>query len=366
MRIGIDGSGIFGWRGPSRNIRNIIRSLSLCAQGHELFVFLTKPPDENFSFRNNNLTFFILKYVRLVPWLNVTLPLAAKKYHIEVMLFPQANFWFFKPIPTVILTRAEKIEALYDTLPDKIQAKIARWRFKKVADKVGAVSHYNAHQIHRSYNIREEMFEIINNGVDPVFFDDRIAPCTKYGDYILFCGGTEKRKNVHGLFQAYKILLSRGITHKLVLVGGKYVPADESEDSLGKLTKSLGISDMVILHGIEEDIKVVASIYRGATLAVYPSFQEDFGMVSVEAMACGCPVVASRMPSIPEITGDAAEYFDPYDTVEMAEKIEKVLKDEGLRKNLIRAGKERVKRYSWETSARKLMQLLECAANVQK
>jgi glycosyltransferase involved in cell wall biosynthesis len=358
MRIGIEANGIFGWRGPSRNTCNLIRSLIEIDEQNEYYLFtayepnLKLPPKENFEW-------VWRRKRRFVPWLNVSLPLSVIKYNIDVFVFPSANFWIWKPTKTIVLTRAATVWAWDISLCDRVQAWVLRRRFNQIADKVGAVSHFNSTQISLSCGVDEGKFIIINNGIDPIFLDERIEAFADYGEYILFTGGTEPRKNISRLIEAYRILVSRGIKEKLVLVGGKYTPTEPELDEVLDKMEILGLNGRIIMHGVERDTNKLASIYRGSKLVVYPSLQEDFGMVSIEAMACGVPLVASNAPSIPEIAGDAAIYFDPYDVEEMAEKIEKVLKDDQLRASLILRGKERVKRFSWENSARNLLNLIE-------
>jgi glycosyltransferase involved in cell wall biosynthesis len=102
----------------------------------------------------------------------------------------------------------------------------------------------------------------------------------------------------------------------------------------------------------------LVDIYKNAYIFVFPSLLESFGNAPLEAMACGCPVLASNAPAIPEVCGDAALYFDPYDPQDMADKIKKVLKDDILRKELITKGYQRVKKYTWEESAQKLLAIM--------
>ena len=113
-------------------------------------------------------------------------------------------------------------------------------------------------------------------------------------------------------------------------------------------------------------MKNLAGLYKGARLTVFPSLWEEFGMIAVEAMACGSPLVASNVAAIPEVVGDAGVLFDPYDVQDMAEKMELVLKDRVLREQLIEKGKERVKMFDWEVLGRKLLCVLEEVAQKSK
>lgn len=358
MRIGIDASGIFGWRGPSRNIRNIIKSLIDVDDFNSYYIF---SPEEvsNFLTEKCNYKWVIVKKKGILPWLNLSLPLAMIKNKIDVALFPQANFWLVKPAKTVVMTRAAKIEEYNKGVINKIVPWLQRRNFNNVADRICAVSHFNATQINLSCGISVDKIEIVNNGVDPIFLDTKIVPNMEYGRYILFTGGTEPRKNIRRLIEAFGKIAQKEKNIKMLLVGGKYAPSEPTWDVYQKQIEDLCLHKSVILYGVEKDSRRLASLYRGSQLVVYPSLQEDFGMVSVEAMACGVALVASNAPSIPEIAGDAAEYFDPYDVNDMAGKILKVLRNSDLRRALIRKGRERVKRYDWNVSAIKLLGVIE-------
>ncbi len=160
------------------------------------------------------------------------------------------------------------------------------------------------------------------------------------------------------MVKAFQIFRNNGGTECLWVVGGQFgfTPSDLERKSL---ISSLGIDAFVEFKGVVTSPSELATLYRHAKMLVFPSMYETFGMVGVEAMACGCPVIASRMPAMPEILGEAAEYFDPYDPKEIAEKIHRVSTDEGLRKSMILKGKEWIKRYTWKKSAKELIHLME-------
>lgn len=358
MRIGIDASGSSGWRGPGRNIRNIIHSLTAAGAGHQFYLFAPYDCAEYVDVPTNATTVAV-PHVRGVPWNSCALPVACMRRKLDIFLFPHVSFWPWKPVRTVIMTRTAFIPAWSDSVADRLQAVLLTHRFKKVADRVCAVSHFNATQIHLTCGIPMEMIDVIPNGVDPAFLDNTVTPYDPGFPYILFCGGSEDRKNIRNLITAYGLMKNAGRKEKLLIVGGKLM---RSEQEMRVFTE--GISDErvrrdVVIHGIERVAGKLAAIYRGAAAVVYPSTQEDFGMVSVEAMACGVPLAASHMPAIPEVAGDAALYFDPYDPAEMAQKIERLLVDGALRRELTARGRDRVHRYDWSVSARKLLAVLE-------
>jgi glycosyltransferase involved in cell wall biosynthesis len=96
----------------------------------------------------------------------------------------------------------------------------------------------------------------------------------------------------------------------------------------------------------------LAYLYNLASVVIYPSLYEGFGLPPLEAMACGSPVVVSNVSSMPEICGEAAYYADPLNTQSIAESIYTVATDDGLRNNLIEKGLQRVKNYTWDKSTR--------------
>ena len=106
----------------------------------------------------------------------------------------------------------------------------------------------------------------------------------------------------------------------------------------------------------DEDL---VEFYKHAKCYVFPSLYEGFGLPVLEAMKFDCPVITSKISSLPEAAGDAALYVDPLDVDDIAKKIEKVLEDKELRKELIKKGKEQIKKFSWEKSAKETLKILE-------
>ena len=101
--------------------------------------------------------------------------------------------------------------------------------------------------------------------------------------------------------------------------------------------------------------------YQGAAAFVFPSLYEGFGIPPLEAQACGCPVIAARAASIPEVLGDSALYFDPLNVKDIAQSMQRILHDEALREDLRRRGKTNLARFSWNTSARQVSRLIDQA-----
>ncbi|GAB3316788.1 hypothetical protein GCM10027428_19360 [Haliea atlantica] len=118
----------------------------------------------------------------------------------------------------------------------------------------------------------------------------------------------------------------------------------------------LGLKRGQVQHHIGNDSSL-RNFYRHASAFVYPSLYEGFGIPPLEAMANDCPVVSSRAGSMPEILGEAAEFFDPSDYNQLASAIETVVFSSNRRAELIRLGQERLKNYSWKRCAEETLEV---------
>jgi len=118
------------------------------------------------------------------------------------------------------------------------------------------------------------------------------------------------------------------------------------------LSAKLSKRDLIVFTNFVSD-EQLAYLYQKASLYVFPSLGEGFGLPPLEAIAYGTPVVSSRAGCLPEILSEAAVYFDPNNINEMAQKIEEVLQNESIRRDLIEKGKNLIKKYSWQKMALK-------------
>lgn len=203
--------------------------------------------------------------------------------------------------------------------------------------------------------ISHEKLRVIPLGIDNEFVSQptaRIRKCLKRlqvpTPYILYVGTIEPRKNLEVLVEAYSRLIHRGdVPEHLVLVG-----------QLGWKYRSLleRLEDPVLAGRVHRLGYVsqadLPSLYSGASVFVYPSWEEGFGFPPLEAMACGTPVVSSRSSSLVENLDGAAELAGPDDPRAFTDAIVKLLKDEDLRAKRIQQGLERARHFRWEDTAR--------------
>jgi glycosyltransferase involved in cell wall biosynthesis len=177
--------------------------------------------------------------------------------------------------------------------------------------------------------------------------------------FILFVGNVKPHKNIRGLMEAFKIVRQSGLAEmRLVIVGKKegFITADR--ETFLMLDADAELRQNIQFTGYVESEDLPA-LYNHAALFVFPSFYEGFGLPPLEAMACGCPVVASKAASIPEVCGDAAYYVDPSNVESIAQGISEVLTNRHLREGLTAKGRERIKRFSWEQAAQEHIRVLD-------
>jgi len=233
--------------------------------------------------------------------------------------------------------------------------------FIRRADHLIAVSHSTRQDLVRLYDVDPDKITVIYEAADPRFRPQPIEEIRhvqrKYSlpeRFILSLGTLEPRKNYQRLVEALALLRQKPGAEgwRLVIVGGKgwlYGP-------FFRRLEELGLEHEVILlgHVPNEDLP---ALYSAATLFVFPSLYEGFGLPPLEAMACGTPVVCSRASSLPEVGGRAARYVNPTSTEEIAQAIHEVLVDEVLQEEMRERGFEQAKQFSWERAAQETMAL---------
>lgn len=235
------------------------------------------------------------------------------------------------------------------------------WPAIQRADRIVTVSKYVKKQAITQYGFDESKIEVIQNGVDHSVFrylspQEKKEFRKKHKDipenYILFTGSMEPRKNITTLIKSFSLLpQSIREAFKLVLVGGKGWVTSEIKHLLKKH------SDNILFLGYVDQPTLVG-LYNCASCFVYIPWYEGFGLPPLEAMACGCPCVVSKVSSLPEVCGDAVSYVSPSDPVGTAAQINSLLESELARDRHKAAGLRQSKNFSWSISCQKHAELL--------
>lgn len=236
------------------------------------------------------------------------------------------------------------------------------------ADRVVTVSEFSRQEILRFYHLPPEKVVVVPNGVDAGRFHPGYGAGVvkgareKYGiggrRYFLSLGNLEPRKNLVRLVRAYGMFRKRymeGIGDKeglplLAIAGGK----GWMYGGIFREVKKEGLEGDVAFTGYVADTDVPA-LMAGADLFCFPSLYEGFGMPVLEAMACGTPVLASDIPALREVVGDAGILVDPLSARAIASGMERLYSQDGLAGRLRRDGPERARGFSWAASAERLM-----------
>lgn len=216
------------------------------------------------------------------------------------------------------------------------------------------VSEFSRSCLCQYLSVENDRFGIVHNGIDHIFGIETDENFLKKHDlnpnsYLLTVGSANPSKNFAALIKAYSTL-NNVPSIPLVLVGG----SNSAVFAKQEISENVNI----IWIGRVDDAQLKA-LYTHARAFVFPSLYEGFGIPPLEAMACGCPVIASNVTSIPEICGDAVGYFDPASILSIQSALERIMVDDEWRMSLRAAGAEKVKQYTWRAAALQLFQHLK-------
>lgn len=274
----------------------------------------------------------------------------AELYHAtEHLLMPLHN------VPTVLTVH----DLIFKLLP-QYHKRLNYWflnsampLFVRRADAIITISESSKKDLIQHYGTPADKIAVVYEAAAPVF--QPATPFTvdhvrrEYGlpdRFLLTVGTIEPRKNLSRLLEALARLRAHDPELHLVVVGSR---GWLYQDFFRKIDE-LALRDVVHLPGYVLDADLPA-MYCAATVLVMPSIYEGFGLPVLEAMACGTPVVSSHASSLPEIGGEAAQYFDPMDVDEMTAALRRVLTDDELRAEMRQAGLEQAAEFSWERAA---------------
>ena len=297
-------------------------------------------------------------------WDQCLLPSVLRRHAIQVLFSPYRKAPLWRSCPYVV--------TIHDLFPFSLTGhrsirELAFWTFMRLVAKRAAriitVSQFVKQEIVERLQVPPDKITVIYHGLDPSFCpvnpdqaNERVARTFGIeGGYILFVGQLKPHKNVDKLITAYASLpgsLRRRYT--LLIVGGD----GSYRTTLEQLIVQRGVSDSVRLLGAVEDT-LLPALYSQAAVCALPSRHEGFGLPALEAMACGCPVIAARCTALPEVVGDAGLFVDPDEPHELANVLEDVLSDESLRTELRTRGFERARLFSRDEAVGRLLEVFD-------
>jgi glycosyltransferase involved in cell wall biosynthesis len=373
MRIGIDFTSAARERaGIGRYARELIRALARLDHSNRYVLFVPRDAHDdllkfdwpsNFSIKHAPLT---ERYLAAL-WHRARVPLPIESFisKVDVLYSPD----FLLP-PTHARRKIVTVHDLsYVRLPECFPAPLLNYLNHAVppsvvrADLVLADAVSTQRDLIDVYRVPREKIRVLYSGVDARFGPDvsedaraRVRALTKGKPYLLAVGTLQPRKNYVRLIEAFAQIANSQIRVRnlqLVIAGGRGWMFDEVFAAVERFR----VRDRVLFPSFvpEEDLP---ALYTLASLLVFPSLYEGFGLPVAEAMACGTPVVTSNASSLPEVAGDAALYFNPRDADAMAAAMRRALTDDALRADLRVKGFAQVKKFLWEKAAGELRQSL--------
>ncbi|MCK4592396.1 glycosyltransferase family 4 protein [Candidatus Parcubacteria bacterium] len=365
-RIGIDAR-MYGYAqtGIGNYIRHLLQCIFEMDKKNEYVIFLMPEEYDKFNLPNKRIKKIGVS-AKWYGWKEQLLfPFQLYKENLDLIHFTHFN--------SPILYSKKSIVTIHDITPfffpgHKMKSIIRRTGFRTVfslsvkkASKVIAVSENTKNDIVEHFKIKEDKINVIYEGTDSQFKvisnNQKIAGIKKKYNitkpFIFYTGVWRNHKNLVGLIKAFEILRNKYKLDYQLVLGGK---EDPYYPEVREIWEKLRLENEIIRTGFI-DQKDLPLFYNAAEVFVIPSFYEGFGLIGLEAMSCGIPVISSNTTSLPEILGNAAIYFNPNSPKEMAEKIKLVLTDKKLYNELKERGFKQVEKYSWEKMGRKTMEI---------
>jgi glycosyltransferase involved in cell wall biosynthesis len=242
--------------------------------------------------------------------------------------------------------------------PEWFSARFAAWyRFllPRLARRVLHILTDSAHsksRIVELLSVPQDKVSVVPLGVGPMFRPSQELGVRFGGlppDYVVVVGSLEPRKNLARVFEAWQQIRAAHPDVELLVLGGG-----------GSVFRGRGFAEVpegIRLAGYVPD-EDLPRLYGGAIGLVYASLYEGFGLPVLEAMACGTPVVCSSTTSLPEVAGDAALLVDPCDVADIAQGMDRLLRDKALRAKLRSEGLARARQYNWDLTAERTWEIL--------
>lgn len=367
MRIGIDAR-MLNQSGIGRYIRNLLDQLQIQDLRNEYIIFLLKRDFERINLKPN-----FKKVEANFKWYSFSeqlkFPGLIAKYSIDLMHFPHFNIPIFykgKFVVTIHDLIHQHFSNIRSSTHGKLIYKVKRLGYNLVfakalenSLKIITVSNFVKKDLIKEWKINSEKITVTYEAVE----QNLIEEASKMSDsslkkvlkkykihepFIFYIGNAHPHKNVEGLIEGFLSLRQTYPNLILVLSG--------SDHYFWQRIKRENSHPNIIFTGFIADLEMIA-LYKKASLRVIPSFEEGFGIPMLESFALKCPVVSSNAASLPEIGGDGAVYFDPYDKQDLVSKIKEVLSNQTLRKRLITKGLKKVGEFSWEKCARETLRI---------
>jgi glycosyltransferase involved in cell wall biosynthesis len=379
MKIGISTPVIQrGRSGVGQYVLALVRALQSEATRHEFTLFVLEEDGPLFAFARSTMRIVTVpeKFrppLRNISWHQSILPRLVRQLGLDVLHVPSYRRMLW-PRPCAL------VATIHDLAPFRLPEKYdwARMMYGRVIvrrlahrqDHIIAVSQMTADDIHRFFHVSRARVTVVPNGLDHARFNqggavgDRLEIARRHGvqgPFFLYVSRLEHpAKNHVRLIEAFTAFKTRTPSPwNLVLLGSNW----QGAEAIHQAVRQSPFARDIHCPGFApaEDLP---AWYRAAGAAVYPSLFEGFGLPPLEAMACGCPVLASNIPAIAEVCGTAAALADPLDVEDLHRQLARMAADDARRDELRRLGLVQARRFDWNIAAAATMDVYARAANL--
>lgn len=366
MKIAIEAQRIFrtNKHGMDFVALETIRELQKIDQENEYYI-LVAPGTDHCLTPSRNVHIVEIKCPTYPLWEQWALPRALKKIRPDVLHCTSNTAPIYSRIPLILTLhdiiflekRSGTNHSLYQNLGRHYRRLVVP-RILRKCKKIITVSQFECNRIQNTLHLPEGVLTAIHNGYSKRFkpLEQVYDTTKKYLEaekYILFLGNTDPKKNTPLTLKAYSLYVKQSAAPLPLLI------ADLQESVIDQILEEQHIQEIKPLLSYPGYIPHadLPAIYNGASVFLYTSLRESFGIPLLEAMACGTPVVSSNTSAIPEVAGTGAVLVNPEKPEEIAAQLIQLEQDTAFRNAQIAYGLERVKAFSWEQTARRLLNI---------
>lgn len=365
MRIGIDASRAFLRQrtGVEEYSYQIIKHLRNKLSGHQVVLYIPKLKKRDYEeiifSLPNNWKIKVLKYPKF--WTQIGLSLEMFMHPVEVLFIPAHTIPIIHPSKTIVTIHGLE----YEIRPEAYSMRERFYMHHSIkrsclwAQKVIAVSQNTKKDLLQIYKVSDEKVTVVYEGVN----DDLLSFATKsqiekkkvfQAPYILFIGRLEKRKNIERIIQAFEWFKKRyKLPYNLILAG----KPGFGYSQIYNQWKGSPYKKNIILPGFVSE-KEKVELIKLATVFLFPTLYEGFGLPILEAQALGTPVITSNISSLPEVGQDAVAYCEPDEILSIANTLYKVISQKDYQDDIIKKGYKNVKNFSWNRCAEEIARIL--------
>jgi glycosyltransferase involved in cell wall biosynthesis len=353
------------WTGIGRYLQHLLAELEQLDADNEYVVLVGRENWNDYEPKHKNFHKILAPALPYSPTEQLSLVRQLWALQPDVVHFAAPNaplLYFGRRVTTVhdltlLRYSTARGEGLQRWLHDakKLPFRLVLWWGVRCSRVILTPTNYVKHQLVERYNVPASHVTVTPEAIEAPVGDSGSstaadAMLARLGlmpdGYLLFVGNCYPYKNVDRLVDAFTEVAAGGPGLKLVLVGRD----DYFRDLLRQRVADLKLGERIVFTGAVSD-EDLSGLYHGARLYVNPSLSEGFGLQGLEAMMAGVPVLSARASCLPEVYGDAAEYFEPTNTADLVKKMTTLLGDDRSRLTFVKRGRERVKEFSWRRMA---------------